>query len=301
MNKILIGICWVISFLSLLCPRRLWAFMGRNFGNCLYYILGSHRRYAQVNIRFAFGDDLPEKEMKKIAKESFGTVGMMAFDVIRSMRFVYTSIENEKKYVSYEGLEHYEKAKEYADGKGILLINAHFGMFEHANLFYRLKTDRKLNFILRKMDSQFAQEVLTIYNKKFGIKHFIKDQGMLPVLKGLKRGEDLMIFPDQAANRSEGVTVKLFSKNATTISIVPTLAIKTGCPILPMFLIRGEDQISQKLVFLPPIIAGDDDTVESLTQKQNDAIEEAVRMAPNHWLWLHRRWKQDYPEIYKKK
>ncbi len=66
-----------------------------------------------------------------------------------------------------------------------------------------------------------------------------------------------------------------------------------------MFIFRQPDNVSHKLVFFPPIIATEEDTIETLTQKQNDAIEKAVRQQPDHWLWLHRRWKEDFPEMYK--
>ncbi|MGL1931262.1 MAG: hypothetical protein OCC45_05825 [Desulfotalea sp.] len=299
MNKFFLALFWIVSFSSFLFPRKVWSFWGRLLGKAFYYFLGSHRRYAETNVRFAFGDSIDEREVKKIAKESFETFGMTTLDTIKTMRFVYTGIENESKYISYEGMEHFESAKKQANGKGILLINAHFGLPEHANLFYKIKTERKLNFILRKMDFSVFQEVLDTYNKKFGITHYIKDEGLRPILKGLLKGEDLMIFPDQAANLNEGPVAKLFSKDATTISIVASLALKTGCPILPLFIFRGKDQISQTLVFFSPIIPSEDDTMETLVQKQNDAIEKAIRRAPNHWLWLHRRWKQNYPEIYK--
>ena len=136
------------------------------------------------------------------------------------------------------------------------------------------------------------------HNNKFGINLLYKQNGLRPAMKNVVKGQDLVIFPDQRSNLKEGVVSSIFGKKATTLSILPQLAIKLGCPILPMFIFRQDDHVSQKLVFFPPIIASPDSTVEEITQLQNDAIEKAVRMAPDHWLWLHRRWKEDFPEIY---
>jgi len=36
-----------------------------------------------------------------------------------------------------------------------------------------------------------------------------------------------------------------------------------------------------------------------LTRRPNERLEEIITRYPDHWLWLHRNWKADYPEIYR--
>jgi KDO2-lipid IV(A) lauroyltransferase len=33
-------------------------------------------------------------------------------------------------------------------------------------------------------------------------------------------------------------------------------------------------------------------------QAQSDAIEQAIRNKQDEWFWLHRRWKDQYGELY---
>ncbi len=243
------------------------------------------------------GDVLSDKEQQQIIHKNFQVLGMCVFDAFRCPGFTISGLEKFSKNISYEGLEHLEKAQK--QDKAILLLNAHFGMVEFANLFYTQKTGRKLNFILRRFDNQHLQKVMTAHNKKFGINLLYKQNGLRRAMKNLLKGEDLIIFPDQRSNLKEGVISSIFGKKSTTLSLLPSLAIKLGAPILPMFIFRQPDNVSHKLVFFEPIIPTEQDTIETLTQKQNDAIAKAVRQQPDHWLWLHRRWKEDFPEMYK--
>lgn len=284
----------IIAFIT---PIRIWLFFGRCLGRLMYHILVRHRNIALVNLRFIYGDEKPEEELQQIIRDNFLQMGMIAFEAIRSPGYIFHGIEKAEKRITFEGLEHVETAKK--GGKGILLLSAHFGMGEIANIFYTRKTGRKLNFILRKFDNPHLQKVMCAHNKKFGINLLYKQNGLRPAIKSILKGEDLVIFPDQRSNLKEGIVSSIFGKKSTTLSILPALSKKLGSPILPMFIVRQEDNISHKIIFFPPIIATEDDSIEEITQLQNDAIEKAVRMKPDHWLWMHRRWKEDFPEMYK--
>lgn len=294
-------VSWFVACLCLIAyitPRRVWLFMGRRMGMLTYRLLRRHRDIAERNIRFAIGDQVSEEEITPLIKRHFQQAGMAIFDGMISPSYKYTGIEPLLKRLSFEGLEHLEEAK--AQGKSILLLNAHFGMVEYANLLYTHLTGRKLNFILRRFDNPYLQKVLFSHNERFGIKLFPKQTGLRPVTRNLLRGEDLIIFPDQASNLKEGINSTIFGRDAITLSLLPALALKLKSPILPMFMFRQDDDpVKHKLIFFPPIIPTEGDTIESLTQRQNDAIEKAVRMQPDHWLWLHRRWKEETPKMYK--
>ncbi len=291
---------WFVIFLCMIAfitPIRIWLFFGRCLGRAMYHLLGRHRDIAITNLKFVYGDEKPEEELQQIVHKNFLQMGMIVFEAFLCPGYVVHGIEKAEKRISFEGLEHLEAAQK--TGKGILLLNAHFGMVELANIFYTRKTGRKLNFILRKFDNPHLQKVMTAHNKKFGINLLYKQNGLRPAIKSILKGEDLIIFPDQRSNLKEGMVSSIFGKKATTLSILPALSKKLGSPILPMFIIRQEDNISHKIIFFPPIMANEDASIEEITQLQNDAIEKAVRMKPEQWLWMHRRWKEDFPEMYK--
>ncbi len=292
------GLVFLACTIAFIMPHRLWVWLGSLVGRLLYHVFKKHRKIALTNINFALGDTYSAKEQQEIVRKSFTLLGMSVFEGLRCPGFAVSGLERNDKNISFEGWEHFEKAR--ATGKGILLLNGHFGMTELANLYYVKHTGRKLNFILRRFDNEHLQNVLLAHNKKFGINHLYKQNGLRPAMKNVMKGEDLIIFPDQSSNLKEGINSTLFNKPSVTLSIMPALAMKLGSPILPMFIFRQDDPIKHKIVFFPPIIATKEDTIETLTQQQNNAIEQAIRIKPEQWLWLHRRWKQDNPSLYKK-
>jgi KDO2-lipid IV(A) lauroyltransferase len=128
-----------------------------------------------------------------------------------------------------------------------------------------------------------------------------KRDGLLPAIRHLKRGEDLVIFADQRAARKEGVVCQFLGKKASTMTLVPALAKRLHVPVVPMFTVRCEDLIHHRLIFFPELEIAYDKGEESISeevQRQNDVIENVIRSYPDHWLWMHRRWKDHYPNLY---
>jgi Kdo2-lipid IVA lauroyltransferase/acyltransferase len=94
------------------------------------------------------------------------------------------------------------------------------------------------------------------------------------------------------------VVGRFFGRNSTSIPLVASFAKKFELPIVPMFVVRRGNGPSHDLTFLPELEYGPGDSVNDITQRQNDIIERMIRRHPDHWLWMHRRWKTEYPEIY---
>jgi KDO2-lipid IV(A) lauroyltransferase len=89
-----------------------------------------------------------------------------------------------------------------------------------------------------------------------------------------------------------GIFVEFFGEQACTTPAAAVLALRSGAPLLAAFPIRQPD--GTHLVD----IQGPFETelrghaaVVSLTQTLTRAVEEAVRAHPDHWFWVHRRWK----------
>lgn len=296
--RIVYIISLVYFYLGHLVPLRLWVFLGKILGRLLYLVDSKHRRISLSNMRFALGSTKTEKELRVIARRSFEEFGMIAqeWSVLK-----YIKKEKLLKLIDVEGMANLLAARK--KNTAVIIMGAHFGNWEYAHLFYA-SVIRRLNFIVRAIDNPFLEKIRIAYNTALGVNILYKQNGLRPAIKNLKNGEDLVIFVDQKVKIAEGIMVRLFDKTTATIPIVPSLSLKYDIPIVPMFIVRCEDSIRHKIIFLPELrlnrdLAGNDQIIADATQRQNDIVESMIRQYPQHWLWIHRKWSKHYPEIYR--
>jgi KDO2-lipid IV(A) lauroyltransferase len=83
------------------------------------------------------------------------------------------------------------------------------------------------------------------------------------------------------------------------------LALLTGAPIIPVFLVRDGESEHHRIVILPeiePANTGDREAdIRTTTQRCSAAFEDMVRQHPDHWIWFHKRWKtrpEGEPRLY---
>jgi len=121
-----------------------------------------------------------------------------------------------------------------------------------------------------------------------------KQKAMGRILRVLKEGGIVGVLLDQNMAWQEGVFVNFFGELACTNTGMALLALRTGAAVLPVFNIRQADGRYRVLIEpeLPLIRTGDkDQEVEKNTELFTQIIERYVRDYPDHWLWLHQRWK----------
>ena len=113
------------------------------------------------------------------------------------------------------------------------------------------------------------------------------------MLKLLKAGECLGFVMDQKPEGRIGPSVNFLGQMTEFVSGPAKLAMRQSSPVLAVFCVRtGPHQyrLLQKVV-APADHGIDDETI--LTQKMADAIEEAIRLYPEQWIWNYKRWRSE--------
>jgi KDO2-lipid IV(A) lauroyltransferase len=103
------------------------------------------------------------------------------------------------------------------------------------------------------------------------------------------------ILIDQRAKRSEGIWADFFGRKAPTTPGLAVLAMKTGAPVLPVFMVRDGFQTHHLIVQQPLKLIHTGDIkrdVEANTQLFNHTLESIIREYPDQWFWVHRRWER---------
>jgi Kdo2-lipid IVA lauroyltransferase/acyltransferase len=265
---------------------RVWGC--QNLGAILYYLDERHRRIALRNLAIAFPQK-SEKERKALALAAFRHLGR----VIGESSFIpRLTPQNIRDYVVFEGLENYQRVKE--QGRGIVFLTAHFGNWEWMASAFPLFTGRPAHVIFRPLDNPFFDRVVERLRTWTGNQGVPKQKSMGRIMRLLRSGEMVGILLDQNVAWQEGVFVKFFGELACTNEGLALLALKTGAAILPAFNVRERGGRYRVIIEseIPLIRTGDKMAdVQKNTELFTSAIERYVREYPDHWLWVHQRWK----------
>jgi len=255
----------------------------------LYLGLAERRRITLANLALAFGPDKTAAERRRLARATFRHLGQHLVDFSHLSQLTPCTFAT---MCHVEGLEHIEALLQRR--MGLLILSAHFGSWELAPAI-ALRLTTPMHVIVRPLDNPALQRLAEAYRQRCGYRAIARRAALTECLKVLRRGEIVAVLMDQSGLRRESVPVEFFGTPAYT-SIGPALlALRTGCPVVSAFLIRV-GQGRHRLVFsqeIPVRRTGivQQDLVEN-TRAFTRIIESYVRRYPEHWFWLHRRWKQ---------
>jgi len=104
----------------------------------------------------------------------------------------------------------------------------------------------------------------------------------------------LAALADQDAGQ-RGLFVDYFGKPASTHKAVALLALEHRVPlaVTGTYKVRqpmGYEIATEEVIF-PEDYDGKPDAIRAITQRFTSALERLVRLAPEQYFWLHRRWK----------
>lgn len=277
-------LCWLIGHL----PLSLALTIGRGMGRLAFYVDRRHRRIAIENITAAFGKEKTYQEIVGMVREVFENLGM---NLLEFFRLPWLKPETLNDYVTHDGFENLIKAKD--KGKGVIFLTAHLGNWELMAVVYAL-WGHPVNIVVRGMDSPCLDEFIREVRTECGNRVIDKKTSMRKLLDVLKGGGIVGILLDQNVTWSEGVFVDFFGRLACTNKGLALLAMVSGAPVIPTFIVRKGGGRHE-------VILGEEVEVRVTGDKKRDilvntarftkVIEDFIRRYPEQWFWIHQRWK----------
>lgn len=261
------------------------------FGKSLGRFLGSRfpklQKTARRNLDIAF-PEMPADEKDRIILGTFESIGRHLGFVSHFRKF---KLEDVRNVVEVVGKEHFDRAQ--AAGRGVLFFTGHFGSWEVFNLLPPA-FGFGMNILVRRIDNPLLEKYVDSFRTKFGSVTLDKTRSARQMFRVLENGELLGILADLNAQEKEGVFVDFFGVPASTTVSIAKLALKTNAAVLPAFAV-WEEAKQKYVVYLEPPVEyeqGDasDENVRELTQKITNVVEKYVRLYPEQWLWIHKRW-----------
>jgi KDO2-lipid IV(A) lauroyltransferase len=271
---------------------RTLVFISRITGTLTFYLYKKYRDRVIGNLSVAFGKEKDLNEIKMLAKEIFSHFTLTPLETVflaaNGLPFDRFILK-----IKIEGREHLDAA--LGQGKGVIALGAHLGSFTLVGTRLAVE-DYPFNLVVnaghfRKLWGRLAYYQGIVGQKVFSLKP--TTASIKKSLNCLRRNEILYVVADEQQRRG-GLPVPFFGQTAYTPPGPAIFSLKTGAPILPMFVLR-EEECKRTLVIGNPIeierTSDEKKDIETLTAKFTKAIEEMVRRYPNQWAWLNRRWK----------
>src|SRR5437660_426309 len=289
----------LLAFYGLL-PRPLAIALGRLLGRLAYLSATRLQRTGLRNLEIAF-PELSLKERKRLLRGCFDNLGRLLGEF---SQFPRLTRERLRAMIEYDevGLAHLRTAE--AEHCGVIFLTGHLGSWEILSFGWSA-LEYPLSFLVRPIDNPRIEELIESRRARFGNIAIDKKMAARAALRVLREGKTLGILSDLNTQEREGVFVPFFGKLACTNAGIATLALKTNAMVIPTCAVWDAQRGKYFFHGDPPVElvrTGDQDRdVELNTARFAAAMERMIRLYPDQWMWIHRRWKTQppgEPELY---
>jgi KDO2-lipid IV(A) lauroyltransferase len=264
--------------------------LARGLGWFVFNVIRIRRRVVFTNLRLCF----PEKSSAQIhalARAHYDSLALGLFEVCAGW-WARTAELPPHRIV---GLEHLHAA--LSRGHGALLLTAHFTTLEiggrlmsEARTMGGLYRDPNNPVVAHLMRNQRARHMSPAV-------HFDDLRGLV---RGLRGNAPIWYAPDQGKRTKSSEILPFFGVPAITNTATSKIAAMTGCAVVPFFAKREADH-SYTLTILPALENFPTTDVAADAVRINRLIEQYVRLAPEQYFWVHKRFKArgpDLPDVY---
>src|SRR5213078_4189955 len=144
------------------------------------------------------------------------------------------------------------------------------------------------------LGNRFIDKHVRRTRSQTGLELFDRHDGFEPVIDLLRSGGGVGVLSDQHAG-DHGVWTPFFGRLASTSPLAALLAKRSRAALIAAA-VYTIGPARWRMVFTERFdIAGA--SVQTLTSKINEIIEQQIRHAPEDWFWVHNRWKTPQPNF----
>ncbi len=261
----------------------------------VYHVDRRHRLVALDNLQHAFGDGdaIQRDQLVRAVYRHFCTMLIEIMHLTRKLR-----TQNWKQHVK---LLNYRPILDLLlQDRPVLIVSGHFGNWELGGYTFALLGFRT-HAIARPLDNPYVDAFLRRFRESTGQKVLNKDGDFEKIEKVLASRGILLTLGDQDAGQ-KGLFVDFFGRPASTHKSVALLALEYNVPMVILNSTRVPSSASPRTddwqfegklaeIIYPEEYKDRPDAVPAMTQRFTTALERMIRLQPEQYFWLHRRWK----------
>ena len=278
MTRLGVFILWLIQLL----PFRIIVAIGNGLGTIVYPFAAERRTVGDINLKLCF-PGMSDEAREKMLRAHFK---LFCRGLIERSILWWSSAARIRSLIRVEGIEHFDAIK----GQPAILLTPHFVGMDAGGQWIAQHIDTVCMYANQK--NVYLTELLLKKRARFRNQHlYSRQQGLRPILKGMRAGMPFIYPPDQDQGVRDGAFIPFFGVPTATMTSVPRIAQMTGAQVVPCItrlLPGGEGYV---LTFYPAwenYPSGDD---IADTRRMNEFLEQRILEMPEQYFWLHKRFK----------
>ncbi len=264
--------------------------IGRFLGRAAM-LFSNRRRVAYSDMKAALGAGFSEVKIKRLVRDHYEHMGQM---FIETLRFPVLDKETIERTIHIHNIDRFYSA--IARDKGLILLTGHFGNWELLQIVSGI-LGKPIHVLARGHKHSRLNDFLNSLRESHGSMAIRRGMGIRDMLRGLRRKELVGLVADQDAGKQGGVIIPFLGRKTTVPTGAFDLALRTGAPVLPCFIVRRGD-------IHHDIYVGEPIEISKMNQEQQDLelaarsfmgnLEKFIRKHPEQYLWETKRWKYSW-------
>ncbi|MCA9055656.1 MAG: lysophospholipid acyltransferase family protein [Planctomycetaceae bacterium] len=249
---------------------------------------------AAENIRRAFGSDLPDANVTHMIRGMWVHLVRLVAEVVQVPRKL--ALTNCRDCIVFRDRDRVVDA--LLTGRPVMIVGGHFGNWEMTLGSFGM-FGFPMGLIAREMDNPYLHRWFVETREAFGHRLYLKKGNFEGITDLMAAGGSLMLLGDQDAGK-RGVFVDFFGEPASTFKSIALMAMEYDALLVVGYGIRLPDDDREGRwvryeIGLEDLIdvrqLTSNDPVREISERYTQALERAIRLAPEQYFWVHRRWK----------
>lgn len=272
----------IILLYTVAClPYKVQLTLGKILGKLLQTFAKERYQIAKRNIALCF-PQYSQQQRDKLLKNNFANVGMSIFETSMGWWWPTWRVAKRAEYENYQLIENI-----LVKGKGVLVYAIHNMNLEFSCRVAGLKNP---SVVFYRKHKNKLMEYMQYHGRTRANKYMIRRNDVLGLINALNNGEVCFYLPDQDYGLTKCEFAPFFAvpQVATTTGSL-LFAQKANCETV--FLVSVRTATGYKIKVLPGLdnFPSGDNNYD--VTRINQMIETMIMIAPEQYLWLHKRFK----------
>jgi Kdo2-lipid IVA lauroyltransferase/acyltransferase len=269
-------------------PYRVALGLGWGIAGLIFYVFRYRAAAAKTRIREVFGTRYSNREVNRIAWQSWRNFCWTAVEMVRIpvsspawVRSVVDVGDSDRKILAH-----------MQTGRGAIIAAAHMGSWEMATLT-SLACGIRLFTVTGNQKNQLVEEYIHRMRMGTGFETLQRSSSVLKgIVRKIREGKVFALLPD-VRSRTPGVAIRFLGKTANIAGGLGLIAKMTGVPVFPCVITRqGCARHRYRLMeaVWPDANLEKTEDWRRMTQAVFDVFDRAIREQPEQWFWFNKRW-----------